>query len=72
MTAHNTLRQLHVDTAALVWDSQLSTDAQQWAETLVDTGTFRHSHAAGVGENLYSKTSSSAAVCSEALLNWFV
>ncbi|GFH22992.1 SCP domain-containing protein, partial [Haematococcus lacustris] len=36
----------------LAWDSQLARAAQQWADKLASTCTFRHANSISEGENL--------------------
>ena len=55
MEEHNKLRRLHKDTPDIVWDEELASIAQQYAEYLVEQVDFRHS---SVGENMYMKINS--------------
>ena len=53
LNAHNKLRGLHKNTPALVWDDQLASRAQKWADYLVRYGSLKHDMNSGDGENLY-------------------
>ena len=52
LAAHNTAR-ARVGVPPLTWSSQLESMARKWAQTLLTTGTFRHSPPSEYGENLY-------------------
>ena len=54
VTAHNTWRS-EVGSPNLKWSAKLADTAQAWADTLKTSQACKmvHSHAAGVGENLY-------------------
>jgi len=54
VTAHNALRD-EVGSPNLKWSAKLADTAQAWADTLKTSQACKmvHSHAAGVGENLY-------------------
>ena len=56
---HNYFRQLHC-TIGLVLNSTLNTIAQNYAAYLAANNIFNHSGAAGLGENLWSMSSSNA------------
>jgi len=53
LAAHNAYRKSHC-VPALVLDDQLSRQAQDYADKLIATDTFAHSHTSGVGENLWA------------------
>jgi len=55
VTAHNTVR-ARVGEAPLMWSDKLASVAQDWAEHLLTTGRFEHSHNPKYGENLYEIT----------------
>jgi uncharacterized protein YkwD len=59
LQAHNDYRSRHCVTS-LQLDDNLSRSAQEYAEQLARTDTFRHSGTAGVGENLWMIGSSDA------------
>ena len=70
---HNELRNLHVDTPNMVWDSAIQSSAQDWANHLVATKTFAHSTGSGYGENLYYSTQATDPdACSKAVQAWYV
>lgn len=82
LNSHNTLRQLHQNTPNMVWDSNLASAAQAYAETLVGnnryTANTKLEHdptnsAKGYGENLYWSANSYGAVsvCAQASLAWY-
>lgn len=52
LDAQNEVR-THVGLRPLAWSDKLARAAEEWAETLIKDGTFRHSHSA-YGENLYA------------------
>ncbi len=52
LAAHNAARE-RVGTKPLKWSPKLVTVAQQWADHLLYTGAFVHSHNPNFGENLY-------------------
>lgn len=52
LDAQNSARS-DVGSAALVWDADLASEAQAWAEHLVSVGELTHSGVSGEGENLY-------------------
>ena len=56
---HNYYRQLHC-TGALVLNSTLNAIAQNYSQYLAANNLFQHSGAAGLGENLWSYSSSAA------------
>jgi pathogenesis-related protein 1 len=49
---HNAVR-TRVGTRALKWSGDLASVAQQWADHLIESGQFAHSHNPKYGENLY-------------------
>jgi uncharacterized protein YkwD len=56
---HNYYRQLHC-TGALILNSTLNAIAQNYSQYLATNNLFQHSGTAGLGENLWSESSSSA------------
>ncbi|KAK6069985.1 SCP-like extracellular protein [Seiridium cupressi] len=52
LDAQNSARS-DVGSAALVWDDDLASEAQAWAEHLVTVGDLVHSEVSNEGENLY-------------------
>jgi len=52
VAAHNAVR-ARVGTAPLTWSGGLATVAQDWADRLMASGQFVHSHNPNYGENLY-------------------
>jgi pathogenesis-related protein 1 len=57
--SHNRVR-TRVGVPRLVWSDPLAAHARQWANHLIETGAFEHSHAAGLGENIYEITGARA------------
>ena len=53
LDAHNAIR-ARVGVPPLVWSDQLAQVAQDWANHLIATGSFRHRPDNRYGENLYS------------------
>jgi pathogenesis-related protein 1 len=54
LEAQNAVR-TRVGVTPLEWSAKLARVAQEWADTLIKDGSFRHSHS-GYGENLYEIT----------------
>lgn len=54
----------------LVWDTDLESSAQQWANHLIATGTFEHSGTPNVGENLSEFFPASGATVMAATQGW--
>ena len=57
--AHNRFRAMH-GAANLDYDQAMAVSAKKYAEELARTNSFQHSNYPGVGENLYSMSSSSS------------
>jgi pathogenesis-related protein 1 len=53
LDAHNAVR-ARVGVPPLVWSDKLARAAEEWAETLIKDGTFRHNSHSPYGENLYA------------------
>jgi pathogenesis-related protein 1 len=53
LDAHNAIR-ARVGVPPLVWSDQLAQVAQDWANHLIDTGSFGHRPGNRYGENLYT------------------
>ncbi|MEH2147603.1 CAP domain-containing protein [Nostoc sp.] len=58
LNAHNSYRS-EVGVPPLVWSDSLASHAQEWANYLAATQSFKHSGADGEGENLWMGTSGS-------------
>ena len=63
LDAHNRYR-AEVGVPPLKWSDTLSNSSQQWADQLAATGTFQHSNAQGVGENIWMGTSNRYSITS--------
>ncbi len=59
LARHNAVR-ARVGTAPLVWSQPLAVVAQNWANKLIATGQFAHSHNPNYGENLFEIMSAAA------------
>ena len=59
VAAHNAVRAT-VGTSPLRWSEQLAKVAQEWADRLMASGEFAHSHNPKFGENLYEISGASA------------
>jgi pathogenesis-related protein 1 len=55
LDAQNAVR-AHVGLPPLAWSDTLSRAAEEWADTLIKDGTFRHNPHPHYGENLYAIT----------------
>lgn len=60
LDAHNSARN-DVGVTPLVWDDSLASEAQEWADHLVDLGQLEHSGTDGEGENLYMQSGTDSA-----------
>lgn len=77
LTLHNQLRR-QVGVAPLTWSDRLAGSAQQWADTLLETGQFQHSpnrrrRRGTIGENLHQRQGKpgwSYATPSRAVAGW--
>lgn len=58
LTAHNQVR-ASVGLPALAWSEPLAAYAQKWADSLIQTGAFRHRSNSPYGENLFEITGGS-------------
>ena len=70
VAAHNAAR-ARVGTAPLAWSDRLATVAQVWANHLMGSGQFVHSHNPKYGENLYEIEGASATTA-EVINAWAV
>lgn len=75
--AHNKLRELHLATPDLQWNTELAAKAQQYAEKLVEENEkvsklyLNHSpDRDGVGENIYWSDNQNIAKCAHASHSW--
>jgi uncharacterized protein YkwD len=68
IAAHNAVR-IRVRTAPLRWSDPLASVAQEWADHLLRTGEFVHSHNPKYGENLY-EISGAASTATEVVNAW--
>jgi uncharacterized protein YkwD len=59
LDAHNAVR-AKVDVPPLTWSERLAGIAQDWANRLIASGDFAHSHNPATGENLYEIEGASA------------
>lgn len=70
--AQNVFRRLHRNTPDMVWDANLASQAQSWAEHLLNLGYMKHAKVRGQGENIYTQTSSwGPATCAQAAHAWY-
>jgi len=53
LDAHNAVR-ARIGVPRLVWSDSLARAAEEWAQTLIKDGTFRHRPQSPYGENLYA------------------
>ena len=63
LSAHNAVR-TKVGTAPLAWSDRLASVAQSWADSLLASGQFAHSHNQSLGENLYEIRGAAATAAS--------
>ncbi len=68
LATHNRYRD-EVGVSELQWSSDLANSAQQWANELAATNTFKHSDVSGVGENIWAGSSGGYSV-TEMVDNW--
>jgi uncharacterized protein YkwD len=61
VAAHNAVR-VRVGSAPLTWSDQLAGVAQKWADHLLASGQFSHSHNPNFGENLFEINGAPATV----------
>ena len=59
LQAHNSIR-LNLGLAPLAWSDRLAARAQEWAQSLLAKGDFRHDPKTPYGENLYEITGAQA------------
>jgi pathogenesis-related protein 1 len=59
VAAHNAVR-MHVGVPPVSWSAKLAEVAQQWADTLIRSGTFQHRTPYVYGENLFEITGAAA------------
>ena len=71
VSAHNALRNYHVDTPNVKWSAKVAAGAQEWAEILAKKGKMKHADTP-YGENIYQASFSGCGfrTCSNAVLAW--
>jgi pathogenesis-related protein 1 len=68
LVAHNAVRK-RVGAPPLAWSNELASYAQQWADSLLASGEFRHRPNPVYGENLFDVTGASASP-GEVVADW--
>jgi len=67
LSTHNNERKIFYNNGDLIWSDTLEKSAQDYANTLAQSGEFKHS-GIGYGENLYASSYSSA--LKDGIVNW--